>query len=359
MAKIWDEPRSRGELVKTWLHSRDGLQDLGTADRWKEVNGPVSAAMVQLWRIGAKWPKPFAIDVLGYEVNLLTTPPKVVYRLLREQARVHLDALLLERLCHERGWNEQHVRQRYQHGIDWTLIREMLLSPAISPAERHALLIVCSGGMWSDVRRWMAGMAPTGTCYLCISQQGSDQHQLHECEGLQWELMKHRLLGRLPPTDHFDERQTGLEPLLQMGLPPRDTPWQPLEIDFKEGHIEPGHCGEIFGDGSGLRQNCKFQGIATWSLVADVHQGPERATTSTVRGIVPGWESTVPRGELSAYCEFLRLAGRRRTWEIARRSQTPRSTESRGSGLVHGTKTPTSGARPAGSKLTTTPCPAP
>ncbi len=73
-AKIWDEARCRGELVKMWLRSRDELSDLSPAARWQGINGPVSAAMVQLWRAGATWPKPFTINIINHDVNLLDTP---------------------------------------------------------------------------------------------------------------------------------------------------------------------------------------------------------------------------------------------------------------------------------------------
>ncbi len=309
-AKIWDEPNCRAELVKMWLHSRDDLQHLPEAARWRELRGPVGAAMTQLWRIGATWPKPFFIQVMGHEVSLLEHPPRLIGQLLRAQSRLRLDMILLERLCLDKGWCEQDVREMYKFGIDWEAIRRLLRSDQLLPAERHALLIVTTGGFWSDIRRWHAGMVPTGTCCACFQFQGSDRHHLHECDGLHWELLQHQLHGRVQYQLSADVDLPGLAPLLEMGLPPLTEQWQPLEIEIREGDAERGLDGEFFGDGSGYNQNDKVRRIATWSLITQGNTDSGATELQhMMRGSVPGWASTVPRGELRAYMEFLRVAG--------------------------------------------------
>ncbi len=309
-AKLWDEPRCRADLVKMWLHGRDDLQHLPIAARWRELHGPVGAAMVQLWQAGASWPKPFSIHIMGHDINLLEHPPRLIYQLLRAQSRLRLDMILLERLCIDKGWREQEVKDIYKYGIDWETIRCLLRSNRLLSAEKHALLVVVTGGFWSDVRRWHAGMVPTGSCNACLQCQGTDRHHLHECVGLHWEIIQHRINGRIQYELNPDLDVPGLAPLIEMGLPPLTEQWQPLEVEIREGDIEHGFNGEYFGDGSGYNQDDKIRRVATWSLIT---QGSTNAGAleiqSMVRGSVPGWASTVPRGELCAYMEFLRVAG--------------------------------------------------
>ncbi len=308
-SKIWDEPRARGELVKMWLRSRDELQDQTPAEQWSNIYGPIGAAMVQLWRIGGDWPKPFAVTLLGQQIELLETPPRLLAQLNKEQARIHMDAMMLERLCAAKSWDLDKVRWQYEYGIDWALIRDMLFDERLLPAERHALLILTSGGFWSDARRWHAAMEPTGTCTHCFTEIGGDRHQLYDCGCLQWELTNNKLLGRLPDISEFPMDDPGLAPLIEMGLPPRCTIWQPEELEFAEGNIEYGFEGEFFGDGSGIHQEHKDHRVATWGLITlSKHDGDYRMSNAA-RGRISGWAPTVPRGELKAYNEFLRVAG--------------------------------------------------
>ncbi len=309
-AKLWDEPRARGELVKTWLRNRDGLQHLPTAQRWRELHGPVGAAMVQLWRAGASWPKPFTIHILGYDVNILERPPRLIGQLLRAQMRRKLDQIFIERLCIDRDWDSDKVKERYKYGIDWGALRKKLRGQELLPAERHALLVVATGAFWSDDRRWRAGMVPTGSCTSCFCHHGTDRHHLHECEGLNWELTRHQLRGRCAARIHRDADDASLAPLLEMGLPPQQNPWQPLEMEVREGGIDMGVEGECFGDGSGYHQDDVVRRVASWSLVTQRRtETGQHEVEQMVRGSVAGWTSTVPRGELMAYMEFLRQAG--------------------------------------------------
>ncbi len=308
-AKLWDEPRTRRGLVTTWRKYVDLLDGKPTTEQWLQIHGSVGAAMVQLHRIGGEWKKPYVVQLLGCDVNLLSTPPRLITRIAREQARLHLDRKLLERLCDSNNWVWDEVKDKYTHGIDWEIIRLALCSRDLSEREKHALRIVTHGAFWSDARRWKSGMVGHGSCTTCHAALGDDIHMLHQCEAVQRDLLKHRLLGRIGKKIPVVATSRGMEPLLCMGLPPRTTAWRPEELEFSEGGMDIRGDDELFGDGSGFRQQSRDIRVATWSLLRmrGAHDDWQRA--EAIRGNVPGWDRTVPRAELTAYNAFLKHAG--------------------------------------------------
>ena len=117
-----------------------------------------------------------------------------------------------------------------------------------------------------------------------------------------------RAAGSLPRLP-FDPHSSELAPLLQMGLPPKQTRWAPNEVAFCEGHLSMGFDGETFGDGSGENQDTRDSRIASWAVVRGEWNGTAWTTAETMRGNVTGWFQTVPRAELRAYIEHLRHGG--------------------------------------------------
>ncbi len=308
-AKLWDEPRSRRGLVPTWRKYVDVLGNKPPREQWLHVHGPVGAAMVQLHRIGGDWMKPYAIQLLGCEIDLLNPPLRLVSRIVKEQARLHLDRKLLERLCESKSWDWDAVKDKYEHGIDWEAIRAVLNSHDLTDREKHALRIVTHGAFWSDARRWIAGMVGHGSCTSCHAALGDDVHMLHQCEAVHQDLLEHRLLGRIGRKLPVAATSRGMEPLLCMGLPPRITSWQPEEMEFSEGGMDMRGDDELFGDGSGYCQRDRDARVATWSLLRLRWDQDDWQKAEAIRGNVPGWDRTVPRAELTAYNTFLKHAG--------------------------------------------------
>ncbi len=317
-AKLWDEPQRCGDMVKVWRKYQDQWEDCDVTQCWKNVHGAAGAMRLHLERIGASWHKPYAVKLLGHEVSLVTTPPKLLSALAKEQARLFQDQVLLERLAIDRGWNLDRIRTIYSYGIDWDIIRDSLNSNNLSQAEKHALRIITHGAYWSHERRWRAQMLCTGTCLLCFENIGTDVHELYECEVLQHELLRQRLLGRIAKWLPEKFNEAGYAPLRAMGLPPRLTKWEPIEGSHTEGDISYGFDGDAFGDGSGFDQQHRDSRVAAWSLVR-MTDGPaaeddEQQVREQMRGLVTGWMPTVPRGELMAYQCFLRRAGPQSTF---------------------------------------------
>ncbi len=154
-------------------------------------------------------------------------------------------------------------------------------------------------------------MLPTGSCQCCLEAIGDDIHELHQCEALQGELLRQRLLGRIGRRLPDHVRSAGCVPLLAMGLPPRCTKWGLVAREHPEGEIGMGFDGEAYGDGSGFGQQHRDARVATWSLVRGVNAMGRTSDAENVRGIADGWMPTVPRGELQASIQFLSPRGRR------------------------------------------------
>ncbi len=271
--------------------------------------------MAHLARVEAAWPRPFTIRALDEDINVLVTPPKQVMEILQTHARRYYDRTLIKRLCKENDWDEQAVTGRYAEGIEWETIRRMMRdsSGTVNAREKCALLNVVCGGFWPEERRWRHGLRSSPTCEACGMEVATPKHRIHGCEAMQYDKVMWRLMGRTKRIAHeTSDTDAGLEPLVSMGLPPVSHRWAPVELEYQEGHIGIGSIynddDEMFGDGSGYRQQQRTYRVATWAVVRPSYDGDARRQEK-LRGVVPGWAPTVPRGELTAYIQFLKHAG--------------------------------------------------
>ena len=198
--RIWDDPKVRYDFIKAWSAARAEAGQCGC--KWNWVRGPVGAAWVSLARVGALWPSPFVIRLLGRDVSLLEVPPLQIKAILQAHARRHLDLQLIERLVQSAPeWDALAIRVQYQHGVDWSLLRLVLRGNAgnLAPAERAALRVFSCGNFWPEERRWLAGYTGQGSCEACFKAIGTVQHRIYECDALQqMSLIFARLEERLP-----------------------------------------------------------------------------------------------------------------------------------------------------------------
>ncbi len=308
--RIWDYRTYRGQLAKMWVHARDELASVEVSRRWAHIRGPVGAAMLQLWSIGADWVKPFVIRLLDHPVSLLDVPPKQLMQIVKAQARRHLDRILLDRLCTQMNWDKQAVTMQYTHGIDWDIVRKSINGKFgnLSKAERAALRVVVCQGYWTSDRRWKTGMRGTGTCDGCHLEVGDAQHEFHNCGAVQADLILERASGRLAKRTSINDK-AGWEPLLEAGLPPKIVGWSPVEMEFVQGALQQGHDGDTYGDGSGVHQHNREVRVATWSVLRLVPGRNDGHILEKLRGNVAGWCPTVPRAEMRALEEHLRHCG--------------------------------------------------
>ncbi len=307
--RLWDRPQCRHRFVRTWSRARADLDDEHEGTNWASSRGPVGVAMLQLRRLGVKWAKPFVLGVGDHELKILEMPPLQTLEIIRHQGRIFMDKKLLERLCAQWNWPLAQVLQRYQHGIDWDLLRTAIWkSPRATSAETHALKVIVSGAFWTEERRWMAGMRGHGSCVVCSWESGSTLHALEDCNQVQDIVSAAKREGRLQGRE-IDLTDDGLQPLRFHALPPRVVTWEPVDYDFREGGLSMGDSGWTFGDGSGFRQQQRETRIAAWSVVRLKEEGVGGGRKEGLRGLLSGWFLTVPRAELTALVEHLRHCG--------------------------------------------------
>ncbi len=308
-ARVWDDKRSRSQLVKMWLRARDELKDEPMKRRWAKINGPVRAAMAQLWEMGAEWTRPFYVTLLDHEIPILEIPPLQVMAIARAHARRHLDRVMLDELCATRGWDQTTVMNVYKHGIAWDTLRKLTheAGSELTRPEKAALRLVACNGYWSEERRWLAGYKGHGSCEICCWELGTLKHSWYDCDGVVAALAMQRAGGRL--TDRLEgPDDAGLAPLVELALPPKSHGWEPIEAEHREGGLEMGSSRESYGDGSGLRQANRELRLATWSVVRLTEGGGGGGgwhEAEMLRGSVGGWFPTVPRAEMKAYEEHL------------------------------------------------------
>ncbi len=199
----------------------------------------------------------------------------------------------------------------YVHGIDWWLLRRMLAGKVgdLTPPERRILAVVASGGFWPEDRRYQCGYRDSSLCEACMLEVGTDVHRIHDCGAVSNDLIFAVAAGHLPRLPR-DARKPALAPLLEMGLPPRPEPWQPIDGSYEDGHLTTDADQWVCGDGSGYHQQVLEARVATWAVVKKGRDANGKPTAAeTFRGTVDGWYPTVPRGELSALNAHLRHAG--------------------------------------------------
>ncbi len=302
----WDEPTKRAAHPPTWRLAKKEVEENESGSVWRRIRGPVGAAMAHLRRIGASWTKPFVVNFLGTDVDPSQAPPLQLRRILRAHARRYYDRVMVSKLIDNNNWATGAVSERYSDGIDWSAIRELLqrASGNLAVAERHALVVLVSGGFWPEERRWQCGgYLPSGTCLWCFEELGTAAHRLSgECMGADSALGWMRLAGRRITRETVGQE---LAPLLERGLPPFVCDIRPREIDVEVGHVPIGTQGDGYGDASGVGFKNARPEVITWANI--VIDGENGGDSFTVAGVCGGWFPSVPRGELLAYAKWLRL----------------------------------------------------
>ncbi len=302
---LWDFPRMRHGFIYAW---RAAVRATADAEEpvWDKANGPVIAAYCHVLQLGIKWVAPFRVDVgEGTIADILEVPPRQLYAVIQDRARVHIDKVFLRRIARQRGWNEDLVMQRYGNGVDWEYVRMVLNGPSITAKARRALEVVTAGAFWSDERRWLCNYTDTPGCTNCNEAVGDDAHFYSgECGGVHAALVWEKVAGRPNATSRYFGDPSHA-PLTEMLLPPRLDRWEPVPAAPHEGFLSMCGPDKNFGDGSGYRQRCREHRIATFAVVRLDGAGQ---VAQRLRGVVLGFSSTVPRAEATALIEFLRHA---------------------------------------------------
>ncbi len=329
---LWDRPQTRADFVITWQKAAEEFRTCSEAAAWRLVRGPVSGAWAHMKRIGVHWAAPFRITILAHDVDILRTPPKQVMSLMKAHARRHYDLALVASVAQRSGCSGDDIvrtMDTYRHGIQWNLVRECLNNKngRLDAVELRAMKLVITDAMWTEDRRWRAGMRGEGSCQVCLAAIGTKGHHLHECDGTVQHMTWRRVAGSAPaePKANFGWEHC---PLLLNGLPPKLRGWTPALPKATEGGLADGIAGIYYGDGSGKLQGDVERRVASWALWLPSAEAKEEVRRRLVRdrsacqftdvsycrNTVSGWHPTVPRGELTAVLEFVCRAGANSTY---------------------------------------------
>ncbi len=315
LGMLLDRPQTRSAFVQSWRQAQEEVGQAEPTKRWSKIRGPVGAAWAHLLRIEAAWPRPFQLQLLDENINIIEMPPVQVMTIMTAHARRFYDRIMIRRLCVDNDWEGDAVMDKYHEGVHWDVIRDLMRSSSgiVDAKEKRAMMTLVCGGFWPEYRRWKHGLADSPECTACHGAPATPAHRLHQCDAMEYQRTQWLAAGRVT-NDKYDDCQPGDAPMWEMGLPPMPMKWSPIDIDFCEGHLnigggnDPG--GDMYGDGSGYNQDSRVCRIATWALVRpkgdDVHT---QDNYERLRGVVCGWFSTVPRGELRGLIEFMKYGG--------------------------------------------------
>ncbi len=326
-ALLWDRPQLRSEFIDAWNSAAEDLAGRSAMAAWSRVRGIVSAAWAHLRQHGAEWIAPFRVKALRTEIDLIATPPKQVQSIIRAHARWHFDRCLIERIVREHCDDHDvatDIMHEYRNGIDWDTLRSTLREPSgpLTPLENRALHLLCTQALWPEERRWRAGMLAHGSCTACLREMGTIGHRIHDCPGVQQHMTWQVVCGRRSPPKRLlaDKR---LLPLTLFGLPPRTALWQPAGGYRREGLLQGRRHGHFYGDGSGSKQDCILERMASWALylqdgsIADSlkeveNEGGTRDARAYVRGEN---ERMAPNGTAGRNARHHRFLGSGSAWE--------------------------------------------
>ncbi len=306
LSTLWDTPSTRADHVVAWRLAKKELEGLPRTRAWRQVRGPVGAAWLHLDRIHAAWTKPFCINLLDNDIDLLEVPPKMVARALKEHARRHYDRVLIASWAADFAWDVPAVVHEYAKGIDWELMRQVLRGKrgGLTRLEAKAYLVLATGAFWPEEKRWRAGgMLPTGTCLACHLDIGSVWHKGNECGAVEQQLTWMRIHGRKVRSARDEP---GLMPLATLGIPPLLTDSRPKELSLREGDVPRASQGLLFGDASGVGRACQSPEVVTWALATLKADG--ESLGHKVCGTCVGWYPSVAKGELQALAEAREVA---------------------------------------------------
>ncbi len=149
-------------------------------------------------------------------------------------------------------------------------------------------------------------MVSHASCRACTWDIGTLTHFLHDgCSSMSACRSARAAVGAAACRVPLGAREPRLAPMAELGLPPITHPWAPIPQGDHEGFLCRGVGGCVYGDGSGYQQASRALRKATWSVnrraeaERSVFDGRPKVGGS-LASVVPGWFSTVPRGEIWA-----------------------------------------------------------
>ena len=165
--------------------------------------------------------------------------------------------------------------------------------------------LVATDALWEEQRKWLSGFLPSGTCLLCLSEQGTKVHRLTMCPGVLYALDWAWIAGDIPK-EPIGLSDPAFAPLRLFGWPPAVVERSIAPSPWIQGSLVPGSSGKFYGDGSCFWPQMRACEAAAWALTLP---DGSPAAPSLSAGLAGPFLNSF-RGELSAAIQFFRVAGR-------------------------------------------------
>ena len=137
--------------------------------RWNLARGPISAAALELRRLGWSWPRAnLFVDDLGEEVHLHQVPPARLSALMAASRNRQLEAALGR-------------KAGVVHGVDLGPVKSLLASSGLEARHKAVLRQLATDSVWTCADLARHGYPVSPMCPLCGLAPDTLKHRVWEC----------------------------------------------------------------------------------------------------------------------------------------------------------------------------------
>ncbi len=277
----------------------DGQPDDTKRRKWKSSRGPISAAMLELDRVGWTYESPFVWRTdLGVQVILTNTPPSMLKDMLCQAVKRKAERSVARR------WAQRDVQfldgRVCVDAAAAALARDKLLTPL----QKGAYVSAMVGGVMTNDRAAKLGHDVSNACPLCGEAGHTIHHRVYCCQHTRAKVQAvvpkwfWQESQRAAATDLF--WTTGIMPHPADAHPPPRDDYKPLAVDANDEPLDDPYLeGHIFVDGS--CSTSLFPGLQRAALA--VVQVDEEANLQKAVS-VPIW-NTLPQTPQASECAAL------------------------------------------------------
>ncbi len=267
-------------------------------DVWRVVNGPGTATIASLARLGWTMPRhDLMISDLQERYDLLRYSP------LRLRRRL-LEACVRWQCAQTTSADLKSIGVE----LDWAHLRQQLhgKSSKLSTLERGALRSLVDGSAWDAVRRWQCGYAESPACRRCGDPWGSRPHCVWRCrdtEDRRVEALPEAVIVAGAAARDDDPHWNRCLPLPVHRPRPRCRPTQPPQWIRDQVYF----TGEVYIDGSAFETRIGWLQAAGCSAVMLLSTG-EGVQAEGIYGTVDGEDQHSGDGELAGLVNLVKYA---------------------------------------------------
>ena len=273
--------------------------------RWRQVTGPVSAAMMTLRDMGWKTPAPDVwFDPQGQRWQCEEGKEINVQEIV-DAITEHIKSRIWSKAAKHRNGKGM------EGGIDATVVRKHLADLDKKGLEGKEMILrkAAAGAHWPRQRKFEAGLIESPMCQRCGIEEEDEMHRIWKCPANE-KLTEKAITGsnRLKEEAVADDGQHAC--FWTRGLVPKK--WTKAKVEEEAWVMRFGkqdwQGGTFYLDGSGGK-NTKDKRLRKCGWAA-VQQDSSSNITKSVQGIcgtLTGSNQTVPRAELTALIKLLEM----------------------------------------------------